>query len=61
MSRKISNTPDSHQHRERRVPLSKTARVGLAQKSSLAQRKMVVVSLPPEPWINKEETRNADR
>lgn len=61
MSRKIRNTPDSHQHRGRRVPLSKTARVGLAQKSSLAQRKTVAVSLPPAPWLNKEETRHAKR
>lgn len=58
MSGKFPDTPPQHVHRGRRVPLSKTARVGLAQKSSLAKRKMVVVSLPPAPWINKEETRD---
>lgn len=56
MSR-IPNTPPSHQHRERRVPLSKTVRAGLAQKSSFAQRKKAI-SLPPAPWINKEKTQH---
>lgn len=56
MSR-IPNAPPSHQHRERRVPLSRTVRAGLAQKSSVAQRKKAI-SLPPAPWINKEETRH---
>jgi hypothetical protein len=59
MSR-IPNTPPSHQHRERRVPLSKIVRAGLAQKSSLAQRKKAI-SLPPAPWINKEKTRHAGK
>lgn len=51
MSR-IPNTPPSYQHRERRVPLSKTVRVGLARKGVKA------VSLPPAPWINKEKTQH---
>lgn len=40
------------------MPLSKTVRVGLAQKSSLAQRGIKAVSLPPAPWINKEKTQH---
>jgi len=42
------------------VPLSKIVRAGLAQKSSLAQRKKAI-SLPPAPWINKEKTRHAGK
>lgn len=49
MSGKIPNTPDIHQHRERSNPLSRLTRAGLAQKSSVAQRK-VPVTMKPLPW-----------